>query len=266
MSPPNLPALRSVADRLDRLGLDYAFMGGAIVNLLLDQPDLSPVRPTDDVDVILEAVTSTRYADLEARFRNLGFSHDMRPGAPRCRWVIGNLTVDLMPAEGDFLGLNPAWFKEALTTATVREFGHTRIRLISPVAFLATKHVAFTDRGDGDYYASHDLEDFVAVIDGRANILMDVTQAPDALGRYVTEAMRALLAAPAFAESLPGHLAPDAASQQRLPSLRKKSWNPSRRSRESHRNLRGGLVLNQRRGWSCAAIPPRESPPKFIQN
>ena len=54
MAPPNLGAMRAVADRLDRLGLEYAFVGGSIVNLLLDYPELAPVRPTDDVDVIIE--------------------------------------------------------------------------------------------------------------------------------------------------------------------------------------------------------------------
>ncbi len=103
MPRPNLTALRAVADRLDNLGLDYAFVGGSVVNLLLDNPDLSPARPTDDFDVILEAVTARRYADVEARLRTLGFDHDMRTNAPRCRWVLGNLAVDIMPAEGTFL-------------------------------------------------------------------------------------------------------------------------------------------------------------------
>ena len=33
MSQPDLTAIRVVADRLDGLGLDYAFVGGSIVNL-----------------------------------------------------------------------------------------------------------------------------------------------------------------------------------------------------------------------------------------
>jgi len=148
MPLPNLVPLRAVADRLDSLGLGYAFPGGAIVNLLLDQPDLSLARPTDDFDVVLEAVTAHRYADVETQLRELGFDHDMREGAPRCRWVLGKLTVDIMPTEGAFLGLNTAWFAEALATATEREFGHVRLKLISPVAFLATKYAAFCDRGD----------------------------------------------------------------------------------------------------------------------
>lgn len=222
MPAPNLAPLRSVADRLDRLGLDYAFVGGAIVNLLLDRPEFSPARPTDDLDVIVETITSHRYADVEARLRGLGFSHDMRPGAPRCRWVLGELTVDIMPAEGSFLGLNTVWFAEALASATERTFGHTRIRLISPVAFLALKYAAFVDRGNKDYRASHDLEDFVTVVDGRENIADEVRTAPASLRTHVKEAVRLLLAASSFHESLPGHLPSDAASQRRLGLLRRK--------------------------------------------
>jgi hypothetical protein len=222
VSQPNLAALRVVADRLDRLRLDYAFVGGSIVNLLLDNPALSPARPTDDVDVILEAVAARHYSDVEAKLRGLGFDHDMREKAPKCRWVLGNLTVDIMPTEGGFLGLNTAWFKEALATAAEREFGHTRLKLISPVAFLATKHVAFADRGGGDYRASHDLEDFITVIDGRENIVAEVNAAPVELRRCVIESVRNLVSTAAFDEALPGHLPPDRASQQRLPNLRRK--------------------------------------------
>ncbi|MGA2446251.1 MAG: hypothetical protein ABSG50_12570 [Opitutaceae bacterium] len=222
MPPPNLGALRAVAGRLDGLGLDYAFVGGSIVNLLLDHPDLSPARPTDDVDVILEVVTAERYSDVEVRIRGLGFEHDMSPGAPLCRWVLGNLMVDIMPTEGAALGLNTAWFKEALATATEQVVAHTKLKLVSPVGFLATKYVAFLDRGEGDYYGSPDIEDFITVIDGRERIVGDVDQAPSDLRRYVIGAVNSLTATDAFNEALSGHLPADAASQGRLPSLRQK--------------------------------------------
>lgn len=222
MPQPNIGALRAVADRLNSLGLDYAFVGGTIVNFLLDHPELSPARPTDDVDVILEVVTAQRYSEVEAKLRGLGFDHDMRQGAPRCRWVLEALTVDIMPTDGAFLGLNTAWFKEALATATEQEFAHTRLKLISSVAFLATKLVAFADRGDRDYYGSHDLEDLVAVIDGREQIVAEVDRAPASLRGYVIESVQHLIDSPAFNEALAGHLPADRASQQRLPSLRGK--------------------------------------------
>jgi hypothetical protein len=214
--------MRAVADRLDSVELDYAFVGGSIVNLLLDHPGLSPARPTEDVDVIVETVTSRRYSDVEELLRRLGFDHDMREHAPRCRWVLAGLTVDIMPTDGAFLGLNTAWFKEALETATESDFSGTRLRLISPVAFIATKYVAFSDRGAGDYYASHDLEDLITVIDGREQIVSEIDRAPAGLRTYVRDAVRSLLETPAFDEALPGHLPADRASQQRLPALRRK--------------------------------------------
>jgi predicted nucleotidyltransferase len=223
--PPNLGALRAVADRLDQVGLNYAFIGGSIVNLLLDDPGLSPARPTDDFDVILGVVTTERYSEVEARIRRLGFEHDTRENAPLCRWVLGNLTVDIMPTEGAQLGLNTAWFKEALATATEQQFENIRLKLVSPVGFLATKYVAFLDRGDDDYYASHDLEDFVTVIDGRENIAAEIDRAPAELRGYVVEALIALTSTREFDEALAGQIPPDRASQQRLPKLREKLRN-----------------------------------------
>jgi len=127
-----------------------------------------------------------------------------------------------MPTEGASLGLNTAWFAEALATATEQVFGQTRLRLISPVAFLATKYVAFTDRGRDDYYGSHDLEDFITLIDGRENIAMEVDGAPSALRGYVFKSVRELIGNSDFQEALPGHLPGDMASQQRLVGLRMK--------------------------------------------
>lgn len=222
MPVPNIKALQAVAERLDQLGLRYAFVGGAIVNLLVDDPDISPARPTDDIDVILEIITSERYSEVEARLRNLGFDHDTSDGAPRCRWKVKNVAVDIMPTEEAGMGLNTAWFKEALATASEREFSRTRLKLISPAAFLVTKHMAFLDRGEDDYYASHDLEDFIAVVDGRESIIDDVDLAPVGLRDYLVAAVKALLEEAAFGEALPGHLPADQASQQRLPKLRAK--------------------------------------------
>lgn len=222
MPVPNIGALRAVADRLDQLGLRYAFVGGSIVNLLLDDPGFAPARPTDDVDVILGVVTDERYSNVETRLRRLGFNHDTREEAPKSRWVLGSLTVDIMPTKESGLGLNLAWLKEALATATEQEFAHTRLKLISPVAFLATKYTAFLDRGAGDYQSSKDLEDFVAVVDGREGIVVDVQQAPSGLRQYIITAVRELLANPAFDEALSWHLPSDQSSQQRLPKLRAK--------------------------------------------
>lgn len=218
----NPELLTKVAQKLDPLGLNYAFVGGSIVEFLLDRPDLSPMRPTDDLDVIVEVMADRRYSDLEALLRQAGFEHDMTQGAPRCRWRLDGLIVDVMPTEGSLLGLNTAWFTEALATAKPHRILGVDVPLISAVAFLATKLAAFGDRGDGDYYGSHDLEDIITVIDGRAAIVGEISEAAPDLRAYLVGRIKALLAEVAFQDALAGHLPSDGASQARLPLLRKR--------------------------------------------
>ncbi len=125
-------AMRAVADRLDKVGVDYAFVGGCIVNLLLDHPALAPAPPTDDVDVIVEIATGQRYSDLEEKMRALGFQHDLSIDAPLCRWKLGDFTIDVMPTDGKAIGLNTRWFADVLAGAQERILrGNVRLRLIS---------------------------------------------------------------------------------------------------------------------------------------
>lgn len=52
-----IPAMKAVARLLDQLEGRYAFLGGSVVTLLVDQPELAEVRPTDDVDVVIEVLS-----------------------------------------------------------------------------------------------------------------------------------------------------------------------------------------------------------------
>ena len=65
MPEVDIGALRAVASHLDAAGLNYAFTGGSVVNLLLDNPDMSTARPTKDVNVIVELLTGKRYFSLK---------------------------------------------------------------------------------------------------------------------------------------------------------------------------------------------------------
>ena len=212
--------LTKVARKLEPLGFKYAFIGGSIVEFLVDRPDLSPVRPTDDLDVIVEVMANRRYSDIEEVLRQAGFQHDISQGTHICRWTLDDLIVDVMPTEGKLIGLNTTWFAEALETAAPREILGVSVPLISAVAFIATKITAFADRGRGDYYGSHDLEDIIAVIDGRASIADDIRAAAPALADYVANGIKALSRNSDFQDSLPGHLPSDSAGQGRLPILR----------------------------------------------
>ena len=85
--------------------------------------------------------------------------------------------------------------------------------------FLATKLEAFRGRGQGDFPFSHDLEDLMAVVDGRASLLEECRLSPPELRNDLAAQFLELLNTSAFLEALPAFLPPDQASQQRLPDL-----------------------------------------------
>ena len=91
------------------------------------------------------------------------------------------------------------------------------MRVISAPYFLATKLEAFGDGQRDDLFASRDIEDVVAVIDGRAIIEREIAAARPSVRQYLGEHFRSLLANPDFDNAVAGHLPGDSASQARLP-------------------------------------------------
>jgi hypothetical protein len=52
--------------------------------------------------------------------------------------------------------------------------------------------------------ASHDLEDFIAVIEGRDTLLQEIAESPQELRRCLAEAAKTILAESRFLDVLPG--------------------------------------------------------------
>ena len=220
----NVLMLESVARQLgdDLLG-ELVFVGGAVAGLLITDPAMPAIRPTEDVDLLVQALTLADYHRVGETLAARGFVHDMSPDAPICRWRVGGVAVDVMPALEEVLGFSNPWYPLALETAVPQALpSGTLIRLVMAPVFLATKLEAFSGRGRGDYLFSHDLGDFLAVIDGRDCLIDECRASRAELRAYLGGRAAGLLATPAFIEALPGHLPGDVASQARLPDLEDK--------------------------------------------
>ena len=218
MNDPNRKLLVDAARVLQPLLGDLVFVGGCATGLLISDPAAADVRPTKDVDAIAEIASYAEYAQLSDRLRAVGLSEDSSEGAPACRWRKGDLIIDVMPTEERILGFASRWYGPAIGAARLMRVGGLEIRVITPEHFLATKLEAFHGRGRNDYTGSHDLEDVIAVVDGRSEIVGEVLANPD-VREYVSSEIGRLLGIQAFLDALPGFLLPDRASQERQPLL-----------------------------------------------
>ena len=217
----NLAILSHVAAAIGALRETLVFVGGCATGLLVTDVRAQPIRATIDVDLVVHVVSRAEYRAIEKQFEALGFVHDLSAEAPICRWRGGEIAVDLMPTDESILGFHNRWYVLAVETADslVLPNGLT-INLITAPAFIATKLEAFKGRGNNDYLASHDMEDIVTVVDGRATLLDEINASNSELREYLVAEFGSLMSNPRFVEALGGHLPGDSGSQARLPRLR----------------------------------------------
>ena len=219
MNNPNRELLLAAALALRPLLDELVFVGGCATGLLTTDEGAPNIRPTLDVAVLAEITSYAHYHRFAEPLRELGFVEDMSEGAPLCRWKHGAITLDVMPLDEHVLGFGNRWYRPAMQSATRHTLAPSvDVRMVTAPYFLATKLEAFKGRGEGDY-TSHDLEDLLAVVDGRDGLLEEVRADTSELRKYLAAEIGALLTEPRFMNALPGHLLPDAASQSRIPLL-----------------------------------------------
>jgi hypothetical protein len=179
------------------------FVGGCATGLLLTDPAAPPIRTTQDVDALTEVATHGEYYRLSEKLRAQGFSEDQTPNAPICRWVCDGVILDVMPTNPDILGFGNEWYEKALRyPVKIALPSGTLIHVVTSPYFLATKLAAFEGQGNNDYVMSHDIEDLVAVLDGRPEIIDEVNRTDAELRTHLSTKFSQLLADENFTSAL----------------------------------------------------------------
>ncbi len=199
-----LSILASVAQALGDYRSEVVFVGGSIVGLLITQKDPFDVRPTDDVDVVVNAGNYSKYSQLLESLRGLGFRHDK--DGPTCRLLVGGIKVDIMPTT-EILGFRNRWYPEVIATARKMQLhDSTEINVVHAPLFICTKLDAFNDRGKGDYIGSSDIEDIISVVIGRPELLSECFGSSLEVRIYLKKSFEKLLGDRDFTNALPGLL------------------------------------------------------------
>lgn len=217
---PNIELLLLAVNQLGDLADEMVFIGGCATGLLLTDAAAPPIRATKDVDAIVQVSTKADYYKLSERLRQQGFIEDTRYDAPLCRWVTENITLDVMPTEADILGFGNKWYAAAMDNAvTIRLLDKIDIRMVSAPYFLIIKLEAFDGRGNDDYLLSHDIEDVIAVMDGRSELVEEVRQSESVLIDVLATRFCKLLEDQQFLDAVSGHMPTDEVSQIRVKKI-----------------------------------------------
>lgn len=177
MNNPLMANLAKVARILAPIPEQFVFTGGATIILYLDEILWDEVRPTLDVDCVVEVTSRSDYYRLAEQLRGVGLEEDQEKDAPLCRWRYGELIIDVMPCDESVLGFSNRWYPEAIAHRMSYCLPDGQeIWIFPPIYFLASKVEAFEGRSLNWFY-SKDIEDIILFLNGCEVLLGEFQQA-----------------------------------------------------------------------------------------
>lgn len=203
MPSTNIIMLQTVANGLGKLKDEMVFVGGTVAELYADNPAASEIRPTLDVDCVIEIRSRLQFAKMEENLRAKGFKNDSSKGAPICRWIYNDIKVDVMPTDSDVLGFSNRWYEEGIEIKIQKTLPDgTEVFVFPPEYYLAAKFEAHNSRGGNDLRQSHDFEDIIYILNNCSNILDNISASNPSVKEYLKSECQKLLENPNITEGI----------------------------------------------------------------
>lgn len=183
---------------------DPVFIGGGIVKLLITDPAAPPPSRTKDLDLVLEHPNDDQRMLWDAALRKAEFTQDpFSEDDPLFAWYFQGVRIDFLPdKDSEMFGRTNRWFHQVMKEAQFVEIKGVQAWIASAPCFLATKFEAYKSRGKGDYLGSKDMEDIIAVVDGRSELTGELAQADLDVRTFVSRCCQDLCTDERFLDAL----------------------------------------------------------------
>ena len=215
----SVEAIKTIARVLGNLNDQVVYVGGAVAGLYADDPGAQEIRPTKDVDIVLEIASAVELETFRQQLaeRDIHFAKDEKV---ICRFIYQNILLDVMATKK--IGWAPAnpWFQAGFDHPEIHELDDVKINIMFITYYLASKFTAFKDRGI-DPRTSHDFEDIVYVLDNRITLIQDISESENDVKMFLNGEFNTLLNDASFQEAILAHLEP-ATQTQRYELLKQK--------------------------------------------
>ncbi|HEY1082812.1 MAG TPA: hypothetical protein VGE29_11145 [Prosthecobacter sp.] len=212
-------------DKDERHPWEPVFIGGGIVALLISDPAAPSPSSTKDLDLILEHRNDDRRMRMDIALREAGFTQDLFNEDPLFTWYHDETRIDFLPdQDSEMFGRTNRWFQYVMREAQRVVLHGSPVWIASAPCFLATKFEAFRSRGRGDYLGSKDMEDIIAVVDGRMELFEDVGNASLDVRRFLAQCCQELCQDERFLDQI-GNLVPESGREAEVLSRLQKLAN-----------------------------------------
>ena len=201
-----IKAIETIAMALGDLNDQVVYVGGAVVGLYIDDPGAPEMRPTKDIDIVLEIASSHHLEELRQKLADRGI-HVASDEKVICRFRYQNILLDIMATkEVGWAPANP-WFQDGFKRAQIHRLNNVTIKIMPLAYYLASKITAFRNRGDDPRF-SHDFEDVVYILDNRSTLPADILKSDDEVRTFLGSEFKVMLEDPVFQEAILAHLEP----------------------------------------------------------
>lgn len=205
-------SIQKIAKALADLNDECVYVGGAVTGLYADDPLAPKVRPTKDIDIVLEISSLLELEELRQKLAERNFRFAQEENVV-CRFKYEHILIDVMATkEVGWAPANP-WFKGGLDNAEIHHLDDVKIKIMPFVYFLASKFSAFRGRGK-DPRTSRDFEDIVYAMDNRTTLVKDIMEAVGDVKIFLMKEMELILQEAALQEAVLAHLEPETRSER----------------------------------------------------
>lgn len=185
--------LLQAAKSISTFDFKVIFVGGQVASLYHTDSNSPLPRATKDVDLLVHVITRADYMKIENSMRSCGY--DQRIEEPVIiRWFGHGIVIDVIPTNSSIFGFEGRWLADSFEDTIEIEIAEgMRINLLCAPNYLAAKFEAFLQRGQGDLFASHDLEDIIGVVAYRHEIVEEILCSRIELREFLRTNLAAIL-------------------------------------------------------------------------
>ncbi len=188
MSAYNLPRLEQVALGLDNLLNRVIFIGGTVLELYATDASAPEIRPTREIDCLLNIQTASEFLEWGRALETKGFRRIKVADEERHiqHWRYDDIRLTFSYPDVGAPSTFNRWYNDGIFHAVSHILPSGRIiRIFTPPYVIATKIEAFLHRGKYDFRLSEDFEDIVYLLDNRPEIKDEVFMAYYEVRNYI---------------------------------------------------------------------------------